>query len=401
MNSAIMSEVVLRQGREKSIAKRHPWLFASAILPPSNEIPAGAIVRVLNFQKEFLAIGFYSPSSKIRVRILSFEEEQIDRDFFQRRIQKAIQMRYRMKNIYNTNSLRLIFGESDCLPGFIVDQYGSTLVFQALTSGVENKKEMLIQILREETGINDIYERSDVESRTLEGLPIQTGILEPSANKSVSAIIEENDLQFQVNFAEGHKTGFYLDQRVNRLVIREFARDLDVLDCFCYTGGFSVNALKGGARSVLSIDISKSALQLCQENVERNQLSDGRHHTLEGDVFVLLRKFRDMGKTFDFIILDPPKFAPTVSQVEKATRGYKDINLLAFKLLRPGGLLATFSCSGGIGVELFQKIVMAAAIDASVHVQVLGSYIQAFDHPIALTFPESFYLKGLLCRKAH
>jgi 23S rRNA (cytosine1962-C5)-methyltransferase len=292
----------------------------------------------------------------------------------------------------------LIYAESDGIPGLIVDRYGDVLVLQSLTAGSEYWKETFADLLIEETGLSTIYERSDADVRELEGLPSKVGLLRGNLSSFVFPITE-NNLQFKVNLAEGHKTGFYLDQRQNRQRVRELAKDKDVLDCFSYTGGFTVNALAGGAKSVLSVDSSGAALELCKQNIELNDLPATHHTSLEGDVFQLLRKFRDEARSFDMIILDPPKFAPTAAHAEKATRAYKDINLLAFKLLRAGGILVTFSCSGGIDAGLFQKIVAGAALDAGVDAQIVEHLSQGVDHPISLHFPEGAYLKGLVCTK--
>jgi 23S rRNA (cytosine1962-C5)-methyltransferase len=298
-----------------------------------------------------------------------------------------------------SDACRLIHAESDGLPGLIVDHYADTLVLQSLTAGSEYWKETIADLLLEATGLTTIYERSDADVRELEGLPSKVGPLRGILPHSQITIIE-NGLKFYVNLETGHKTGFYLDQRFNRQRLRGLAEGRDVLDCFCYSGGFTVNALAGGAKSVLSVDASGDSLALCRENVSLNTLPADRHTTLEGDVFQLLRKFRDEARSFDLIILDPPKFAPTAAQAEKAARGYKDINLLAFKLLRPGGILVTFSCSGGIDADLFQKIIASAALDAGVDAQIVEHLSQAPDHPVALQFPEGAYLKGLVCRKA-
>jgi 23S rRNA (cytosine1962-C5)-methyltransferase len=281
-----------------------------------------------------------------------------------------------------------------------VDRYDDVLILQALTTGSEFWKETIADILLEETGLSTIYERSDADVRELEGLPSVTGILRGTiTNHQLLFSIHEHGLQFTVNLAEGHKTGFYLDQRANRLKVRELAKDRDVLDCFCYTGGFTVNALAGGAKSVVSVDASASALALGRENASLNGDPAERQEWIEADVFQALRKFRDEGRSFDMIILDPPKFAPTSAQAEKAARGYKDINLLAFKLLRAGGMLVTFSCSGGVEAAFFQKIVASAALDAGVDAQIVGHLSQGADHPVALNFPEGTYLKGLVCVK--
>lgn len=390
--------IILKPGREKSLLRRHPWIFSGAIHHLENEPVSGGTVDLLSYNGDFLARGAYSPVSQIRVRVWTFNDEPIDDDFFRSRIRAALLTRQRLNTAASTNALRLIHAESDELPGLIVDRYGDVLVLQALTAGVEFWKQTLADILLEETGLSVIYERSDADVRQLEGLPVVNGILRGNPSSFVFPVLEHG-LQFKVNFAEGHKTGFYLDQRANRLRVRDLSRDRDVLDCFCYTGGFSVNALYGGARSVLSVDNSAGALALCNENIALNHLPLDRHILLEGDVFQLLRKFRDEGRTFDLIILDPPKFAPTSAQTEKAARGYKDINLLAFKLLRPGGILVTFSCSGGVDAGLFQRIVASAALDAGVIAQIAGHLSQAEDHPVALNFPEGAYLKGLVCLK--
>jgi 23S rRNA (cytosine1962-C5)-methyltransferase len=292
--------------------------------------------------------------------------------------------------------VRVIYAESDSLPGLIVDRYDNVLVLQSLTAGSEFWKDTLADLLLEETELETIYERSDADVRELEGLQPVVGILRGTINHFPLSIVE-NDLKFNIDLESGHKTGFYLDQRDNHLRVRQLAKDRDVLDCFCYTGGFTVNALAGGARSVVAVDTSAEALKLGRENVKLNGQQAESVEWREGDVFQMLRKFRDEDRSFDLIVLDPPKFAPTAAQAQKASRGYKDINLLAFKLLRPGGVLVTFSCSGGIDVALFQKIVASAALDAGVDAQIAEHLSQAADHPVALNFPEGTYLKGLVC----
>ena len=391
-----MPSLPLKAGREKSLLRRHPWIFSGAIQHEDPQIAFGETVEVLSSNGQFLARAAYSPQSQIRARVWTFEEEPVDSEFFRRRIRTAIQAREVWGLRRDTDSYRLIYGESDNLPGLIVDRYGDVLVLQSLTAGSETWKETIADLLLEETGLTTVFERSDADVRLLEGLKASVGLLRGSLPLPPMTI-HENNLIFNVNFAAGHKTGFYLDQRRNRLRVRKLAKDKDVLDCFCYTGGFSVNALSGGAKSVLSVDSSADALAMCRENVSLNQLSADRHSILEGDVFFLLRRFRDEARSFDVIILDPPKFAPTAAQAEKAARGYKDINLFALKLLRPGGLLITFSCSGGVEAGLFQKIVAGAALDAGVEAQIVERLSQAEDHPVALHFPEAAYLKGLVC----
>ena len=392
--------VILKPGREKSLLRRHPWIFSGGIQQVDGPSAAsGATVDLLSFNKQFLARASYSPASQIRARVWTFEDEPVDKEFFRRKIRAAITSRSTFQVSGSSNSRRLIYAESDGIPGLIVDRYGDVLVLQSLTAGSEYWKETFADLLLEETGCASIYERSDADVRELEGLESKVGLLRGSIIHDPLTIIE-NELQFTVNLASGHKTGFYLDQRVNRRRVRELANGRDVLDCFCYTGGFSVNALAGGAKSVLSVDSSADALELCRENIALNGLPADHHTALEGDVFQLLRKFRDEARSFDMIILDPPKFAPTAAYAEKAARAYKDINLLAFKLLRPGGILVTFSCSGGVDSALFQKIVAGAALDAGIDAQIVEYLAQAPDHPVSLHFPEGTYLKGLVCIKS-
>ena len=390
--------VILKPGREKSLLRRHPWIFSGAIQQADANIASGATVDLLSSDKQFLARASYSPHSQIRARVWTFENEAVDKEFFRERIRSAVETR-RMSNVERqSNAYRLIYAESDYIPGLIVDRYGDILVLQLLTAGSEYWKETFTDLLLEETGLSTLYERSDADVRELEGLEPKVGLLRGTVSSFLFPITEY-DLQFYVNLASGHKTGSYLDQRANRLHVRELAKDKDVLDCFCYTGGFTVNALAGGAKSVLSVDSSGDALELCNQNVALNDLPVSRHSSLEGDIFQILRKFRDENRSFDMIILDPPKFAPTAAHADKATRAYKDINLLAFKLLRANGILVTFSCSGGVDAALFQKIVAGAALDAGVEAQIVEHLSQGPDHPVSLHFPEGAYLKGLLCYK--
>lgn len=397
--------VILKQGREKSLLRHHPWIFSGAIYRADENIASGSTVDLLSFNKQFLARASYSPNSQIRARVWTFEDEPVDKEFFRRRIRSAIAARSAISPSPPTplpegerDAMRLVYAESDGLPGLIVDRYGDVLVLQSLTAGSEYWKETFADILLEETGLSTIYERSDADVRELEGLGPKTGVLRGNLSSPVFPITE-NNLKFNVNLQSGHKTGSYLDQSRNRLRVRELAEAKEVLDCFCYTGGFTVHALAGGAKSVISIDSSQEALALAKENIALNDLPADKATFIEGDVFQLLRRFRDENRSFDMIILDPPKFAPTAAQAERAARGYKDINLYAFKLLRPGGLLVTFSCSGGIEAGLFQKIIAGAALDAGVDAQILEHLSQNADHPVLLHFPEGAYLKGLICYK--
>jgi 23S rRNA (cytosine1962-C5)-methyltransferase len=390
--------VILKPGREKSLLRRHPWIFSGAIQAVDGNPASGATVDLLSSEKRFLARASYSPTSQIRARVWTFEDEAVDTELFRRRIRTALETRSAAYGTTYSNAQRLIHAESDSIPGLIVDRYDNILVFQSLTAGTEYWKETLADILLEETGLSTIYERSDADVRELEGLQPKVGFLRGTM-PDTPIVIQEFGLKFNINFVSGHKTGFYLDQRVNRLRMRELAKDREVLDCFCYTGGFSVNALAGEAKLVLSVDSSADALELCKQNVALNNLPADRHSSLEGDVFQLLRKFRDENRSFDMIVLDPPKFAPTSAHADKAARAYKDINLLAFKLLRKNGILVTFSCSGGIDSGLFQKIVAGSALDAGVDAQIVRYLSQASDHPVSLHFPEGAYLKGLVCVK--
>jgi 23S rRNA (cytosine1962-C5)-methyltransferase len=328
----------------------------------------------------------------------TFTDEEINKDFFISKMRIAITLRKDLLLINSlNNACRLIHAESDGLPGLIVDQYGDYLVVQFLTAGMEKWKSDIVSGLIELTGINNIYERSDVDVRKLEGLEEKTGLLNGKEPPEKIEILEDGS-RFLVDIKNGQKTGFYLDQRANRIKLAEFSKDKSVLNCFCYTGGFTIYALRGGAKSVLSIDSSDGAIELAKENVKLNALDSNQAEWITGDVFKELRLLRDRGIQFDGVVLDPPKFASTSAQVNSAARGYKDINLLAFKLLNPGGTLFTFSCSGGVPRDLFQKIVADAALDAGVNACIIGQLSQGPDHPIALNFPEGEYLKGLICK---
>jgi len=390
--------IILNPNREKSLLRRHPWIFTGAVHHVDGNPASGATVDLISSEGHFLARASYSPISQIRARVWTFTYEPVDKEFFRKRIKSALALRDTCHLTRDTDSYRLIHAESDGIPGLIVDRYNNVLVLQSLTAGSEFWKETIADILVEETGIENIYERSDADVRELEGLKPLIGILRGTIPDS-KIMIDEYNLKFIVDIQHGHKTGFYLDQRHNRHRVGEFAKDRDVLNCFCYTGGFSIHVLANGAKSVLSVDSSADALALLEENIALNNLPADRHTSLEGDVFQLLRKFRDENRSFDMIILDPPKFAPTAAHAEKASRAYKDINLLAFKLLRHGGMLFTYSCSGGIDAALFQKIVASAALDAGTDATIIEHLSQGSDHPVSLHFPEGAYLKGLVCVK--
>jgi 23S rRNA (cytosine1962-C5)-methyltransferase len=393
-----VNKVILKPGREKSLLRRHPWVFSGAIARVEGSPRAGDTVRIVAQDGRFLALAAYNPVSQISARVWDWHEDtRIEAGFFRKRIAAAMQMREALIDTDAGGAVRLIHGESDGLPGLIADRYGDVVVMQISSAGCHRWRDAITAALDELTGARALYERSDADVLELEGLERRIGVLRGTLEPP-QVEIRENGIRFKVDIARGHKTGFYLDQRDNRQFVGKLAVSRDVLNCFCYTGGFTVHALANGAKSATSVDSSAEALQLAQEHVRMNGLPADCCEWIEADVFQLLRKLRDQGRQFDLIILDPPKFAPTSATAERAARGYKDINLLAFKLLRPGGLLATFSCSGGVSADLFRKIVAGAALDASVDAQMIGQFHAAPDHPVALAFPEGEYLKGLLCR---
>jgi 23S rRNA (cytosine1962-C5)-methyltransferase len=389
-----MKMIRLRPGKERSLLRRHPWLFESAIAKGAAD--AGETVRVESHEGQFLAWASFSPASKIRARVWSFDEAQrIDASFFIAACQASVRARDRFD--IQSDSVRLVHGESDGLPGLIVDRYGDTLVAQFLSSGAERWKDVLADALLAATGLTKLYERSDANGRALEGLPEVTGWLRGEG--PVELVLREHDWRRGVNIATGHKTGFYLDQRDSRQRFAAYNRRLKferVLNCYCYTGGFTVAALTGGAAHVTSIDSSGPALAQAAANVALNGFEASRATFLDADVNASLRQFGAAGRTFDAIVLDPPKFAPTVTHAERAARAYKDINRLAFKLLAPGGVLFTYSCSGGISADLFHKIVASAGIDAGVDGFITERLGGAPDHPMTINFPEGEYLKGLV-----
>jgi len=392
-----MKTLRLHPGKERSLLRRHPWIFESAIARGGAD--AGETVRIESAEGQFLAWAAYSPQSKIRARVWSFVQEQrIDTAFFVAACAASISARSRFD--VQSNGVRLVHGESDGLPGLIVDRYGDTLVVQFGSSGVERWKEVIADALLAGTGLSQLYERSDASSRALEGLAPRCGWLRGTG--AVDLLLQEHGWTLELNVAQGHKTGFYLDQRDNRQRLALDTRRLhygQVLNCYCYSGGFTIAALMGGATHVTSIDSSAPALALACANLARNGLDPGRATFLDADVNASLRSFVEQGRRFDAIVLDPPKLAPTVAHADRAARAYKDINRLAFKLLSPGGVLYTYSCSGGISADLFHKIVASAGSDAGVDGYILDRLGAAPDHPMTLSFPEGEYLKGLVVQR--
>lgn len=386
----------LHPGREKPLLRRHPWVFSGAVSEVEGNPAPGDVVDVRASDGAWLARAAYSPHSQIRARVLSWiEDEEVDEGFIRDRIARSIARRQTILSRSITNAQREVFSESDELPGLIVDRYDTVRVLQLTTAWADGQRGLLADLFMGLGGCTSVYERSDAEVRTLEGLQPREGHL---AGEPVQAaiLIEESELRFLVDVIRGHKTGFYLDQRANRVAVAAHAAGRQVLDAFCYSGSFGIACLAAGASHVTFLDSSPSALEQVEAHLDLNALDSGRHDLLQEDVFLALRSMRDRRAQYDMIILDPPKFAATSAQAGKASRAYKDINLLALKLLRPGGLLATFSCSGGVSPALFQKILADAAQDAQVSCRIIERYGQAADHAVALNFPESSYLKGLL-----
>jgi len=388
-------QLILNPKRENSLLRRHPWIFSGAVAKVTGDPEPGDTVEIISSKGEWLARGFYSPASQIRARVWTFEQDEaIDEAFFARRLGQALA--YRRSLNLNANSYRLIHGEADGLPGCVVDVYGTFCVCQFLTTGTARFANTIAELLMEMPGIEGVYERSDAEARTREGLELRCGVLAGKEPPDF-VVVEENGLKLLADLKGGHKTGYYLDQRDSRSCM-PFAKGGDVLNCFCYTGGFGLRAALEGASSVTQVDISEAALELARRNAALNNLPESLFSYARADVFAQLRRFRDQGRSFDVVILDPPKFADTQRQLEHAARGYKDINLLGAKLTRPGGVLMTFSCSGAMTPDLFAKIVGDACRDAGRKALVVKTLEQAPDHPWALDFPEGRYLTGLQLR---
>lgn len=392
-----MAQLILLPGKERSAFKHHPWLFAGSVGRLEGRARPGDTVEVLADNLRPLGRAAYSPKSQIRARFWTFDaEESIDDAFFKRRIAAAVALRQALPELRGQQGLRLIHAESDGLPGVIADQYGDTVVIQLTSAGADKWRHAIVAGLVKATGCARVYERSDSDVRGLEGLGATTGWLYGEA-PATPLSIDENGVRLAIDIAGGHKTGFYLDQRENRALLGQLSAGKDVLNCFCYTGGFSLQALAGGAKSVLSIDSSGPALAQAKANLALNpQLLAERAEWQEADVFQALRDFRKAGKLFDLIVLDPPKFAPSAAHADRAAKAYKDINILGCRLLKPGGLLMTYSCSGGVGLEMFQKIIADSALDAERSARIVRRLSGAADHPVALNFPEGEYLKGLL-----
>lgn len=395
--------IILHAQRDVSVRRRHPWLFSGAIARVEGKPEPGALVAVHSFDGAFLAWGHYSAASQIRARLFAWGDADFVPEmpeFWRARLERAIAARQPLLADGTTTACRLVNAESDHIPGLVVDRYGNVVVVQYLSAGTDARRELFNELLVELLHPATLYERSDVDVREKERLTPREGLLYGEEPPDVVEILE-NGLRFGVDVRHGHKTGFYLDQRDNRALVRDAVAQRNaptVLNTFSYTGGFAVYALAGGASAVTNVDTSAEALRMGQENLARNGCAAANVEDIEGDAFTVLRELHSQKRTFNIVILDPPKFAFTQGDVQRAARGYKDINMQALRLLNPGGLLFTFSCSGAISADLFQKIVFGAALDVKRDAQIVGRMTQSSDHPVALTFPEGEYLKGLICR---
>ncbi|ASD67316.1 class I SAM-dependent methyltransferase [Pseudoalteromonas piscicida] len=388
----------LQPGREKSLNRRHPWVFSKAIKKVKGKPALGDTVKIYSNEGKYLATAAYSPDSQIRARIWTFDESQhIDQAFFEQKLARALAAREYVIAEGGLTGFRLCAAESDGLPGVTIDKFDNYLVCQLLSAGAERHKGEIVMALQSLFPDCHVYERSDVDVRKKEGLDKITGPLAGYA-PTAPVLISENGLKIEVDIIGGHKTGFYLDQRDSRAALERFVKDKQVLNCFCYTGTFGLYALRGGCSKVINVDVSQPALDTAKRNVEHNELDLSKAEFVKQDVFKLLRQYRDEGRQFDTIVMDPPKFAESKAQLNGACRGYKDINMIAMQILKPGGTLLTFSCSGLMEQNLFQKVVADAALDAGKELLIMERLNQAADHPIAGNYPEGFYLKGLICK---
>lgn len=390
------AQVILQPNRDKSLRRRHPWVFESAVDEVKGRAKLGDTVDVFDSQGDWLGRGAYSPDSKIRIRMWTFkQDESIDNGFFMRKLEKALALRRRLFDPQQTNSFRWVASESDGLPGITIDLYDNVAVLQLLSAGGEKHRSKIVWAITKLLPDVHIYERSDVDVRKKEGLEPVVGVLHGTPPNQVT--VKENGLNIVVDIESGHKTGFYLDQRDSRAAAGQYAKDADVLNCFSYTGTFSCYALAGGAKSVTNVDVSQPALNLAKHHVEINELDGSKSHYINKDVFKALREYHAEGTQFDMVILDPPKFVDNKATLNRAARGYKDINMYGIHAVKSGGLLLTFSCSGLMPADLFQKIVADAALDAGRTIKIIARLNQASDHPIIGSYPEGYYLKGLVC----
>ncbi|HEY8929666.1 MAG TPA: class I SAM-dependent rRNA methyltransferase [Mucilaginibacter sp.] len=393
-----MIEVVLKKGKEKAVLHRHPWVFSGAVEKVKGKPANGDVVKLVDAKGAFMAYGFYNDQSRVALRLLEWDETiEVNEQWFREKVATAVKSRDSILIDGVTNTCRLIFSESDYLPGLIVDKYADHLAVQVLTSGIENMMACIIDELQRLLKPESIFDKSDASSRGHEGLQTNNIVLAGSHPPERVEVVE-NGIKYNINIAEGQKSGFYCDQRDNRRILAGHARGKKVLDCFSYTGGFTLNSLQSGAASVTSVDSSVLAIDTLKENVVLNGFNTGAVTAIPSDVNKQLRKFKDEGEMFDIVVLDPPKYAPSRSALDKASRAYKDLNRLGMLLLNKGGLLATFSCSGAMDMETFKQVLAWAALDAGKQVQFIYQFCQPEDHPLRSSFPEGEYLKGLLCR---
>jgi 23S rRNA (cytosine1962-C5)-methyltransferase len=393
-----MIDVILKKGKEKAALQRHPWIFSGAIDNVKGAPLNGEVVKVLAADKSFLAYGYYNAQSRVAVRLLEWEESHtIDMDWYQQKLKQSIAARSHVLKNENTNTCRLVFSEADYLPGLIVDKYANFLSLQILSAGIDNVKADIIAILRAELNPAGIFDKSDATARTHENLELSQGLLWGETPPEFIEVTE-NGVRYHINIADGQKSGFYCDQRDNRELLAAYTKDKDVLDCFCYSGGFTLNSLKNGAKHVTSVDSSALAIETLKHNLGLNGFTEDVQTSIQSDVNKQLRAFKEEGKKFDVIVLDPPKYAPSRSALDRAARAYKDLNRLGMLLLNPGGIMATYSCSGAVDLDTFKQIIAWAALDAGKEVQIIKQFHQPEDHPVRISFPEGEYLKGLLIR---
>jgi len=393
-----MHSVKLKKGKEKAVRQLHPWVFSGAIDQIKGNPENGDIIMVTDSNNNFLAYGFFNDKSRVAVRLLEWNlETEINESWWRKKIRTAVKHRNEL-NTTETNTYRLIFSEADFLPGLIVDRYADFLSVQILTSGIENIKHIILDELQQLLSPKGIFDRSDASARAHEGMEASSGGILLGTEPPEFVSVKENGIFYQVNIAEGQKSGFYCDQRDNRKWVADHVKDKKVLDCFSYSGGFSLNAFAKGAKEVISVDSSALALETLKRNMEINSFNNVPHRLIQSDVNKQLRAFREENEKFDVIILDPPKYAPSRSALTKASRAYKDLNRMAMLLLEEGGLLATYSCSGAVDISMFKQIIAWAALDAGKEVQFIQQFSQPADHPVRSSFPEGEYLKGLLCR---
>jgi len=393
-----MFEVFLKKGKEKAVLQRHPWVFSGAIERVKGKPANGDIVKLLDAQNRFMAYGFYNDQSRVALRLLEWDETvTVDDNWFRQKVATAVESRNYVLQSGQTNTCRLIFSEADYLPGLIVDKYADYLSVQILTSGIQNNIAVIIDELQQMLQPKGIFDKSDASSRAHEGLETVNEVLAGNPPPEIVEV-KENGIVYGINIAEGQKSGFYCDQRDNRNLLAAYVQDKAVLDCFCYTGGFTLNSLQQGAATVTSVDSSALAIDTLRQNIELNGLDATKHTAVQSDVNKQLRRFKEEGQMFDIIVLDPPKYAPSRSALVRASRAYKDLNRVAMLLLNKGGLLATFSCSGAMDIDNFKQVLAWAALDAGKQVQFIHQFCQPEDHPVRASFPEGEYLKGLLCR---